>query len=96
MLCAPPAGTDRRTAASGAGRGPPGGRSDAAPAALLLLAADTLAALGEGVVGELDQVERVDADRGPGQVLTQGLPERRRRIDRDDIDLLAPVQAAGA
>ena len=50
---------------------------------------------GQGVVGELDQVERIDADRGVGQVLAHGLAERRGRVDRHHLDLVTPSNRPG-
>jgi len=41
-------------------------------------------------MGELHELKRVHAERGDGQVGGDGLAERRRRVDRDRLDPLAP------
>jgi hypothetical protein len=55
-------------------------------AAALLLARDALPDGRDGVVGKLDQVERIDGDGGTRQLLAQRLAERGRWVDRDDLD----------
>ena len=56
------------------------------PRSPLLLADQVMSDCGQRVVTKLDQVERVDADRGPRKVREHGLAERGGQIDRDDLN----------
>jgi hypothetical protein len=47
--------------------------------------------VGHDVVGDFDQVERVDADRRVRQLFAQRVRERGRRVDRDDLDGVSPA-----
>jgi hypothetical protein len=55
-----------------------------------VVAGQPLTDRGQGVVAELDQVERVDADGRSRQVGAQRLAERRGWIDRDNFHLVEP------
>jgi hypothetical protein len=56
------------------------------------LRGEVLACLGQGLVGQGDQVEMIDRDRGAGQPHPQCFPERGRRVDGDDLHAQAPGQ----
>ncbi|MCU1566819.1 MAG: hypothetical protein JWQ56_1756 [Pseudarthrobacter sp.] len=59
------------------------------------LLGEPLPDLGEHVVAELDQVKRVDRDRGAWKPHPQGLAERRRGVDGDDLHTQAPLKRPG-
>lgn len=70
------------------------GSMERPPPAMGLLG-EPLPDFGEHVVAELDQVKRVDRDRGAWEQHSQGLAERRRRVDRDELHAQAQLERTG-
>jgi hypothetical protein len=64
-------------------------------AAALDLLGEVLACLGQGLVGQRDQVKMIDRDRGAGKPHPQCFPERNRRVNGDDPHAQAPGQRSG-
>lgn len=71
------------------------GLVDAASDAALNLLGQVLPGLGHGLVAKGDEEEMINRDRGAWKAHPQGLPERGRRVDRDDLHSGAPSQRAG-
>jgi hypothetical protein len=68
---------------------------DGSAAAALDLLGEVLPGLGHRLVGQRDQVEVINRDRGARKPHPQRLPERSRRIDGHDLHSQPPVQGPG-
>jgi hypothetical protein len=71
------------------------GLVDPAAAAALDLLGQVLPGLGHGLVAEVDEVEVINGDGSARKPHPQRFPERRRGVDRDDVDAEPPLKWSG-